>query len=176
MQIAILGAGMVGRAMAIDLQQKYSVTSFDVSEQSLDILSKKNKLIKTVKTDLSNFENYPTLLQNFDYVICAVPGFMGYNALQAIINAGKNVVDISFFPEDALALDNLAKQKNVTAIVDCERRIGGEGDGSSGQQEERGEFHGVREILGIGGTFPILISEAGAAICLEGHLSEAVGP
>ena len=119
MQIAILGAGMVGRAMAIDLQQKYSVTSFDVSEQSLDILSKKNKLIKTVKTDLSNFENYATLLQNFDYVICAVPGFMGYNALQAIINAGKNVVDISFFPEDALALDNLAKQKNVTAIVDC---------------------------------------------------------
>ena len=119
MQIAILGAGMVGRAMAIDLQQKYSVTSFDISEQSLDILSKKNKLIKTVKSDLSNFENYPTLLQNFDYVICAVPGFMGYNALQAIINAGKNVVDISFFPEDALALDNLAKQKNVTAIVDC---------------------------------------------------------
>ena len=119
MQIAILAAGMVGRAMAIDLQQKYSVTSFDVSEQSLDILSKKNKLIKTVKSDLSNFENYPTLLQNFDYVICAVPGFMGYNALQAIINAGKNVVDISFFPEDALALDNLAKQKNVTAIVDC---------------------------------------------------------
>ena len=119
MQIAILGAGMVGRAMAIDLQQKYSVTSFDVSEQSLDILSKKNKLIKTVKSDLSNFENYPTLLQNFDYVICAVPGFMGYNALQAIINAGKNVVDISFFPEDALTLDNLAKQKNVTAIVDC---------------------------------------------------------
>ena len=119
MQIAILGAGMVGRAMAIDLQQKYSVTSFDVSEKSLDILSKKNKLIKTVKSDLSNFENYPTRLQNFDYVICAVPGFMGYNALQAIINAGKNVVDISFFPEDALTLDNLAKQKNVTAIVDC---------------------------------------------------------
>ena len=119
MQIAILGAGMVGRAMAIDLQQKYSVTSFDVSEESLDMLTQKNKLIKTVKSDLSNFENYPTLLQNFDYVICAVPGFMGYNALQAIINAGKNVVDISFFPEDALTLDNLAKQKNVTAIVDC---------------------------------------------------------
>ena len=119
MQIAILGAGMVGRAMAIDLQQKYSVTSFDVSEQSLDMLTQKNKLIKTEKTDLRNFENYPTLLQYFDYVICAVPGFMGYNALQAIINAGKNVVDISFFPEDALVLDELAKQKNVTAIVDC---------------------------------------------------------
>jgi lysine 6-dehydrogenase len=119
MQIAILGAGMVGRAMAIDLQKKYSVTSFDVSEQSLDFLTKKNSAIKTVKADLSNYENYSTLLQPFDYVICAVPGFMGYKALEAIINAGKNVVDISFFPEDALALDKLANQKNVTAIVDC---------------------------------------------------------
>jgi lysine 6-dehydrogenase len=119
MQIAILGAGMVGRAMAIDLQKKYSVTSFDVSEHSLDILTKKNSEIKTVKADLSNYNNYPALLQPFDYVICAVPGFMGYKALEAIINAGKNVVDISFFPEDALALDKLAKGKNVTAIVDC---------------------------------------------------------
>jgi saccharopine dehydrogenase-like NADP-dependent oxidoreductase len=39
--------------------------------------------------------------------------------LEAVINAGKNVVDISFFPEDALQLDKLAKQKEVTAITDC---------------------------------------------------------
>jgi saccharopine dehydrogenase-like NADP-dependent oxidoreductase len=44
---------------------------------------------------------------------------MGYNTLEAVINAGKNVVDISFFPENALQLDALAKEKNVTAIVDC---------------------------------------------------------
>lgn len=74
MLIAILGAGMIVRAVAIDLQQKYSVTSFDVTEESLDVLTQKNRLIKTVKTDLSNFENYITLLQNFDYVICAVNG------------------------------------------------------------------------------------------------------
>jgi lysine 6-dehydrogenase len=119
MQIAILGAGMVGRAMAIDLASKHSVTSFDFSEQSLSILNKKNNLVKTVQADLSKYENYTTLLAEFDYVICAVPGHMGYQALQAIILAKKNVVDISFFPEDALALDNLAKKNNVTAIVDC---------------------------------------------------------
>jgi saccharopine dehydrogenase-like NADP-dependent oxidoreductase len=28
-------------------------------------------------------------------------------------------VDISFFPEDQFLLDKLAKQKGVTAIVDC---------------------------------------------------------
>lgn len=119
MQIAILGAGMVGRAMAIDLANNYSVTSFDVSNQSLQLLHQKNNSVQTIQTDLSHYNNYPALLKDFDFVISAVPGFMGYQSLEAIITAQKNVVDISFFPEDALQLDALAKQNNVTAIVDC---------------------------------------------------------
>ncbi len=119
MQIAILGAGMVGRAMAMDLAIKYSVTSFDVSGHSLETLVQKNKSIKTIKTDLSYYSNYETMLKGFDFVISAVPGFMGYKTLEAIILAKKNVVDISFFPENALELDELAKEYEVTAIVDC---------------------------------------------------------
>lgn len=44
---------------------------------------------------------------------------MGFNTLKAIIEAGKNVVDIAFFIEDPFELDRLAKEKNVTAIMDC---------------------------------------------------------
>jgi saccharopine dehydrogenase-like NADP-dependent oxidoreductase len=117
--IAILGAGMVGRAMAIDLSLNHQVTSFDISAVSLEILSKKTSAVSTRKFDLQDTGQYATLLKDFDFVISAVPGFMGYRTLEAIIRAGKNVVDISFFPEDALALDALAKQMNVTAIVDC---------------------------------------------------------
>ncbi len=119
MQIAILGAGMVGRAMAIDLATKYKVTSFDVSENALQILTQKNNSIKTIKANLSNYSNYDPMLKHFDFVISAVPGFMGYKTLEAIINAQKNVVDISFFPENVLELDALAKEKQVTAITDC---------------------------------------------------------
>ena len=119
MQIGILGAGMVGRAMAIDLAKKYKVTSFDISGQSLQLLAQKEPSVKTIRTDLSDYSNYNTLLAGFDFVISAVPGFMGYQALEAIINAKKNVVDISFFPENALELDELAKQNHVTAITDC---------------------------------------------------------
>jgi len=119
MQIAILGAGMVGRAIAIDLSAKYQVTSFDMSEQSLKLLSQKKSSVKTKQADLADFEQYNSLLEGFDIVVCAVPGFMGYKALKAIIEAGKNVVDISFFPENALELDALAKEKRVTAVVDC---------------------------------------------------------
>jgi len=119
MQIAILGAGMVGRAMAVDLAKNYFVTSFDVSESPLQLLHQKDASVHTIQADLSNYDNYKSLLNNFDWVISAVPGFMGYKTLEAIIKTQKNVVDISFFPEDALQLDALAKQHNVTAIVDC---------------------------------------------------------
>ena len=63
--------------------------------------------------------NTQNWLNTFDIVVTAVPGFMGYRTLEAVIKAGKDVVDISFFPEDALQLDEVAKAKNVTAITDC---------------------------------------------------------
>lgn len=119
MTIAVLGAGMVGRAIALDLANDYIVTSFDLSETNLDELKKRDASIKTVVANLSLFEEYRNWLEPFDLVVTAVPGFMGYKTLEAVIDAGKNTVDISFFPEDALQLDKLAKDKNVTVITDC---------------------------------------------------------
>lgn len=119
MTIAVLGAGMVGRAIAIDLAKEHTVTSFDLSDNNLEILKKHNTTIQTVAADLSQFGEYTNWLTPFDMVVTAVPGFMGYRTLEAVIHAGKNVVDISFFPEDVLQLNELAKQKNVTVITDC---------------------------------------------------------
>jgi saccharopine dehydrogenase-like NADP-dependent oxidoreductase len=58
-------------------------------------------------------------IREFDLVVNAVPGFLGFETLKTIIETGLNVIDISFFPENSLDLDTLAKEKNVTAIVDC---------------------------------------------------------
>ncbi len=119
MKIAILGAGMVGRTIAIDLCSKYDVTSFDANETALTLLNAKQPSIKTILTNLSIYDAYNTMLADFDFVITAVPGFMGYKTLEAVIKAKKNVADISFFPEDAMTLNLLAKENKVTAIVDC---------------------------------------------------------
>ncbi|MBL7742562.1 MAG: saccharopine dehydrogenase NADP-binding domain-containing protein [Chitinophagaceae bacterium] len=119
MTIAVLGAGMVGRAIALDLAKEHTVTSFDLNGSNLEELSKHNAGIATVAADLSRFDEYAAWLFPFDLVVTAVPGFMGYKTLEAVINTGKNVVDISFFPEDALQLDELAREKNVTVITDC---------------------------------------------------------
>ncbi|MDZ4796251.1 MAG: saccharopine dehydrogenase C-terminal domain-containing protein [Bacteroidota bacterium] len=119
MMIAVLGAGMVGRAIALDLAKEHSVTSFDLNATNLDELNKRDESIAIVAADLSSFAEYENWFSPFDIVVTAVPGFMGYKTLEAVIHAGKNVVDISFFPEDALQLNELAKEKEVTAITDC---------------------------------------------------------
>ncbi len=119
MTIAVLGAGMVGRAIALDLATENAVTSFDLNAVNLEELKSRNPDIHTAAADLSDFSLYEEMLLPFDVVVSAVPGFMGYKTLEAVISAGKNVVDISFFPEDVLQLDKLAQEKNVTAITDC---------------------------------------------------------
>ncbi|MCM2285484.1 MAG: saccharopine dehydrogenase NADP-binding domain-containing protein [Desulfobacula sp.] len=120
MKIIVLGGGLVGGPMALDLAEDkdIQVSVADVSEKTLAKF-KSHPGIQTVQQDLSDREKLNTLVSGFDMVISAVPGFLGYKTLETIIKAGKNVVDIAFFPEDALTLDSLAKEKNVTAIVDC---------------------------------------------------------
>jgi saccharopine dehydrogenase-like NADP-dependent oxidoreductase len=44
---------------------------------------------------------------------------MGFETLRRVIRAGKNVVDISFFAEDAFDLQAEAVDRGVTAVVDC---------------------------------------------------------
>ena len=119
MKIAVLGAGMVGRAIALDLATTQEVTAFDFSNKNLELLQKKNPSIKIVPADLSRYHNYSDWLDAFDFIVSAVPGAMGYKTLEAIIGTGKNAVDISFFPENSLELDELAKEKNITVVTDC---------------------------------------------------------
>ena len=110
---------MVGSAMAIDLAQKHNVTISDIDNQVLKKVSEKCTKLKTLNLNVSNKLELIKALQPFDLIICAVPGFLGFETLKTIIEAKKNVVDISFFPENAFELKKLAIDNNVTAIVDC---------------------------------------------------------
>jgi saccharopine dehydrogenase-like NADP-dependent oxidoreductase len=116
-KIIVLGAGLVGKAMAIDLAKNFDVTSVDINEEALKAVE--NHGIKTQKLDFSNLQLLASAIQPFDLVIGAVPGFLGLQTAKTVIEAGKNMVDISFFPEDPFLLDDLAKKNNVTVITDC---------------------------------------------------------
>ena len=117
--IIVLGSGMVGSAMAIDLAKKHTVTITDLNQNALDEAYRRCSKLTTQLLDVTDEASLKETISHFDLVICAVPGFLGFQTLKWIIEAKKNVIDISFFPENSLELDKLAKEKNVTAIVDC---------------------------------------------------------
>ena len=105
-KIIVLGAGLVGGVMAEDLSKNHEVTSVDISQKNLDKLKSNN--IKKICLDISKSESLKNVIKDFDLVIGAVPGFMGYKMMQDVIEAKKNIVDISFYPEDPFGLDELA--------------------------------------------------------------------
>jgi len=120
MNIVVLGAGRVGGAIINDLalDEGFVVTAVDASRRSLDSFEGNGKVEK-VQSNLGSAEEVERVVKNADLVVGAVPGYMGFATLKAVIEAGKPVVDISFFEEDPFILDEPAKEKNVTAIVDC---------------------------------------------------------
>ena len=116
-KIAVLGAGLVGKAIAIDLSKSAEVTSVDIHEEALKGLEQHG--IQTRQADLGDHGQLRSFLQPFDLVVGAVPGFMGFQTVRTVIEAKKNMVDISFFPEDPFELDALAKKNQVTIVMDC---------------------------------------------------------
>lgn len=117
-KVVVLGAGRVGKTIAADLSEEFDVTSADISKGALESLASRYR-VSTRVTDLGNAAEVSGAIRDADLVVCAVPGFMGFATLRTIIENRKDVVDISFFPEDAFELDELAKHNKVTAAVDC---------------------------------------------------------
>lgn len=117
-RVAVLGAGMVGGAIARDLAGAHEVLLIDRDEAKLGRLAGEGG-IETRRLDLSLEGEVERAVRRADLVIGAVPGFLGFRTLRAVLEAGKNAVDISFFAEDPFELDRLASERGVTAVVDC---------------------------------------------------------
>jgi saccharopine dehydrogenase-like NADP-dependent oxidoreductase len=115
--VVVLGAGRVGGAMAKDLASDFKVTVADRSESALARMGEAG--LTTRIADLSQPASVMLAVGDADLVVGAVPGFMGFATAKAVLEAGKPLVDISFFDEDCFELDALAKRQNLTAIVDC---------------------------------------------------------
>lgn len=118
-KVIVIGAGMVGSAMAIDMIKNHEVTLTDINLTVLEAIRSKVADLQIQVLDVTNKKVLQKTIGPYDLVICAVPGFLGFETLKSIIEAKKNVVDISFFSENSLELDALAKEMQVTAIVDC---------------------------------------------------------
>ncbi len=116
-KILVLGSGLVGKVMARDLADDFNVTVADRSVKALEGLQEAG--ISAICTNLADKKNLQRILPPFDLVVGAMPGSLGFETARTVIEAGKNMVDISFFPEDPFELDELARKHQVTVVTDC---------------------------------------------------------
>jgi hypothetical protein len=97
---------------------EFEVLAADASPRALEALAQVSG-VKTLKADLSREQEVQGAVAGADLVVGAVPGHMGFATVKAVLEAGRPIVDISFFEQDPFLLDDLAKSKGLTAVVDC---------------------------------------------------------
>jgi len=119
-KVIVLGAGNIGKYIAKNLSSDNSVTIADYHQNVLDNIN--NTKISKIQADLSLKENIISIVKDYNFVVSALPEAFGYMALEAVLEAKKSVIDISFWEQDKeniQKLKEIAEKNNVTAWIDC---------------------------------------------------------
>ncbi len=124
MKIIVLGCGNIGSVSARDLARSLSsaeITLADKDEQRAKALAAKinSKNVFSIKADASNQTKLVATLEKFDLTLGALPGNSGYSVCKACINAGTDLVDVSYMPEDIMTLQKATSKAGITIIPDC---------------------------------------------------------
>jgi len=117
-KITVLGAGLVGQAIVTDLAARFQVTAVDCDPKRLERLQNLSDVIPQ-QADLSKPGILEHIIGDADLVVGALPGYMGFGIVRDVIRAGKNMVDISFFPQDPFPLNKPAEEAGVSVVMDC---------------------------------------------------------
>lgn len=117
-KIAVLGGGLVGTPMALDLNmdENIEVKLADINVQNLN--RAKSEGIECFQMDVLEGSNLETFIEDVDYVINALPGEIGYQSLKRCVLKGKSGIDIAFYPEDFSELNEIAIENGASWIVD----------------------------------------------------------
>lgn len=114
-RITVLGAGLVGALVATELSDDHYIKVIDPDQQALLRVAQR---APAAELQAERFES-PAQMTGCDLALNCLPGSAGHAALERVIAAGVDCVDIAFTAEDPRALDEAARAAGVTVIPDA---------------------------------------------------------
>jgi saccharopine dehydrogenase-like NADP-dependent oxidoreductase len=124
MRVLIVGCGRMGSAAAEDLSNSLDHVEIVVADRDLaaakDVVKRIGKgNLSCLQLDAAKKEMLVDALKNFDLVLGFLPPKLGFHLMEACIQAGKSLVDVSYMPENPLTLHEKAVEANVTIVPSC---------------------------------------------------------
>ncbi len=119
---AVVGLGLIGRVIAWDLYERATgrdLLLIDRDEGVLREVSATLKGCQTLRVDASDVDALARALRDVDVAVGALPGRLGKSVWLAAIRAGVDLVDVSYSPDDPLALNIQARESGVTIVPDA---------------------------------------------------------
>jgi saccharopine dehydrogenase-like NADP-dependent oxidoreductase len=124
MKVLIFGYGNIGSVATEDISKSLSPIQVVVADKSetrakqvAEKIGKDN--VSSIHLDVTNQSRLINAMKDCDLVMGFLPGKLGYHLTKACIKAGKDLVDVSYMPENPLALGDDAVKADVTIVPDC---------------------------------------------------------
>ena len=127
MEIIVLGAGMMGRAVAYDLCKYSNFDNITIADKNQETLRSAKELLNNKKIDfqfldLEKTENVTKYFKKFDIAISAVPYKYNYQLAKTAMETKTHFLDLggnNDVVDRERKLFNDARKKGVTIIPDC---------------------------------------------------------
>ena len=121
MKVLVVGSGKVGSEIARDLARSSevdSVTVADAQPRNLKNVRGYEK-IRTRRLDISQRKPLLDAMRRVDLVCGALPGRLGFQLMTYAVDAHRDLVDISYTPENPFRLHSKARDQENIIVPQC---------------------------------------------------------
>jgi lysine 6-dehydrogenase len=121
LKILVVGSGKVGSEIARDLARSSEVDSVTVADAQPTNLKNMRGLekIRTRRLDISQQKQLLDAMRSVDLICGALPGRLGFQLMTYAMEAQRDLVDISYTPENPFKLHAKARDQENIIVPQC---------------------------------------------------------
>ena len=121
MKVLVVGSGKVGSEIARDLARSSEVDAVIVADAQPKNLKnvRSHEKIKTRRLDISQRKPLLAAMRSVDLICGALPGRLGFQLMTIAVEAHRDLVDISYTPENPFKLHGKARDQENIIVPQC---------------------------------------------------------